>query len=136
MNNEQAKTRAWKEFSVNPPAGRLENYASINRHGKIVLNHKLYVSLGSPKCVVVLYDEQTETIGLRPASSIMPNAITVYTAAASHRVWIRAHAFIKAAKLKFDYCIRFTKPPIEDGVLILDLSHTTRVLGPRLKAVT
>ncbi|HRI04354.1 MAG TPA: hypothetical protein PLL77_11485 [Pyrinomonadaceae bacterium] len=131
MENEQTTVRCWKEFDVSPPAARLEDYASINGEGKIVLNQRLYRSLGSPKAVSVLYDEARQTIGIRPVSPIMPNAFPVYHYIAGRRVWVRAAHFIKAAKLEFSYCIRFTAPHIEDNTLILNLHHTTRALGPK-----
>ncbi len=131
MENEQTTMRCWKEFDVSPPAGRLEDYASINGEGKIVLNQRLYTSLGSPRAVSVLYDEASQTIGIRPVSPIMPNAFPVYQYLKRGRVWIRASHFIKAAKLEFSYCIRFTNPHIEDNTLILNLHHTTRALSPR-----
>lgn len=133
----QTKQRNWKEFTVPAPVLRKDiYYASINAAGKITLNRKAWEALERPKYVSLLLDEDGLTIGVRPSTRVMPNSYGIVTRPdrlRSTNYWIHAKPFLASAKIDIAYSIRFLDPHIEDDTLILDLNHTTRVLGPRSK---
>ena len=64
--------RKWKEFAESPPRSFNGIYASVNSLGVIVLNRRTFDALGSPEAVLLLYDDDRLTTGLRPVSPIMP----------------------------------------------------------------
>ncbi len=42
-------------------------YATINQRGDFVVNLKTYIRMNEPEAVVLLYDRDTRTIGVRPS---------------------------------------------------------------------
>jgi hypothetical protein len=52
-------------------------YATINPRGDFVVNLKTYIRMNEPEAVVLLYDRDTRTIGVRPSRLTVPNAILV-----------------------------------------------------------
>ena len=82
--------------------------------------------MGEPEAVSILYDIDNLSFGLRPCGLMMPNAFPVAQRGTSgtHVIW--AMSFTKALHILPTGTIRFLKPEIENGVLILDLNHTAR----------
>ena len=118
--------RKWKEFADSPPRSFNGLYVSVNSIGVIVLNRRTFDALGSPQAVLLLYDEDRLTIGLRPVSPIMPNAFPLVKRGGSGNRIVRALAFLKAHQISLGYTVRFLNAEIEDGILILDLNMTAR----------
>lgn len=119
--------RKWAEFASSPPpraGSRL--YVSLNQKGIIAINRRTYQALGEPEAVSLLFDIDNLTIGLRPCGLLMPNAFPIAQrgATGTHIIW--ALSFTNAHQIFVTGTIRFLKPEIEDGVLVLDLNYTAR----------
>lgn len=119
--------RKWVEFAASPaPRAGRAMYVSLNQRGLIVLNRHTYKAMGEPEAVQLLFDADNVTIGLRPCELLMPNAFKINRRGESGTHIITATRFTKAHQINPTGTIRFLKPHIEDGVLILDIGLTAR----------
>src|SRR5947207_3175220 len=67
--------RNWKEFEGCPiRVDRNEIYVTLNVTGEIVLNRHAFNMINRPEAVVLLFDSDTDTIGIKPASRLAPNS--------------------------------------------------------------
>ncbi|MBK8466507.1 MAG: hypothetical protein IPL32_11805 [Chloracidobacterium sp.] len=119
--------RKWIEFegsSDRHTTGQL--YASLNQKGQILVNSHTYDQMETPEAVTLLYEPETETIGLRPASPLMPNAFPFRKNGVSGHRLIFARRFAKKHDIRVDHTISFYMAEIEKGILVLSLRHTVR----------
>ncbi len=112
----------------------------MNRAGGIVLNRYVFEALGNPEAAYLLYDPQTDSIGVKPASRQVPNAFVIRVSTnCGHRI-IFGKPFTKKYNIIIDFTVRFRTPEIEDGILVLNLRDTVSVVrgygGPRKADVT
>ena len=118
----------WKEFGGSPRVLHRERmYVTLRPRGEIFLNGKAYERLGSPEAAVLLYDENTRTIGVRPADPELPNAFRFVRKGNEGRRKIYACSFCRHFKLKPEKTLAFHKVKIDDGVLLLDLESAVEV---------
>ena len=123
-------SRNWIEFGEGPKkASPDEIGVSLNLRGEIVFNRHTYNEMNRPEAVVLLFDPDTDSIGLRPAS---PHALNAFRPKikghAQHRV-VRAMAFTRKHNIKVDGTVRFPTATIEDGILVLNLRYMVTVTG-------
>jgi len=71
-----------------------EIYASMNEQSHIVINGHTFRELREPEAFVLMFDPDTDTIGLRPASVATHNAYRV-----RNRGGRRRHRYVTAARL-------------------------------------
>ncbi len=128
-------TRNWTEFDAGPAqTARDEIYVSMNRRGEIILNRLAVEQLGHPEAVVLLFDEETDTIGLKPSTRLFANAYPLkLKGQCGHRV-VRGWPFVSRYKLQIDGTVRFRTANVEDGVLILELRSRAPVNRGRWKS--
>lgn len=98
----------WNEFKETA-ARRLPDrlYATINARGDFVIKLKTYAMMREPEAVVLLYDRDTRTIGVRPSRPEIPNAILVHTRHARYNRVFRCKRFLVANGIEIDRTIQF-----------------------------
>ena len=133
--------RNWKEFGdpaprIMPEAAR----ASINTEGEITFDLDTFRRLGQPQAMVLLYEAETQTIGLKPADAGVPNAVLVRARHRRSNRCVRSIPFLRKNGIQVERTMRFPYPRIEDGVLVLDLRTMvgsqagTRNKGQKMRA--
>ncbi|HTH51636.1 MAG TPA: hypothetical protein VL501_06870 [Pyrinomonadaceae bacterium] len=118
----RGSARNWTEFDE--PAPRIipeDRRASINYTGEITFDLATFKQLGEPRAMVLLYEESTRTIGLKPADPSAQNAVLVRARHKKSNRVVRSIPFLKRNKIEIEGYMRFPYPHIEDGVLVLDL---------------
>lgn len=127
MNN---LPRNWMELGEGPKkAYRDEIYASLNYRSEIVINRRAFAELNHPEAVVLLFDPDRDTIGLRPASVETLNAYRLKPKGSSgHRV-VNARPLTLKHDIRIDGTVRFRTAAVENGILVLDLRNRVNVNG-------
>ena len=115
----------WDEFKDTAARRMPERlYATINPRGDFVVNLKTYIRMNEPEAVVLLYDRDTWTIGVRPSRLTVPNAILVHTRHARYNRVFRSRKFLAKHGIKIETTMQFPTAEIDaDGVLILNLKE-------------
>ena len=127
----------WDEFKDTAARRMPERlYATINPRGDFVINLKTYIRMNEPEAVVLLYDRDTRTIGVRPSRLTVPNAILVHTRHARYNRVFRSRKFLAKHGIKIDTTMQFPTAEIDtEGVLILNLKEMVAAAHmPRSKA--
>ena len=129
---EDSMARKWVELGEGPKkAWKGEIYASINYRSEIVINRKAFEDMDKPEAVVMLFDEDECTIGLRPASTATINAYRLKPKGSSgHRV-VNARPLVRKHDIRVKGTDRFRTACLEDGILVLDLRNRVCVNGPK-----
>ena len=100
-------------------------YATISPRGDFVVNLKTYVRMNEPEAVVLLFDRDMRTIGVRPSQLDLPNAILVHTRHARYNRVFRSRKFLAKHGIEINQTIQFPTAEIDtDGVLILNLKES------------
>ncbi len=121
--------RDWEEFAE-PGTPRLaELHVSMSPSGNIMLSRNAYDALGKPTHVVLLWDADTNTIGIRTVPPRTLNAFRLYDSKRSGAYRFHVLRFMVKYEIQLDYTVRFPTAVIEDGVLLLELPY--RVRSPR-----
>jgi hypothetical protein len=95
-------------------------YVSMNREGSIVLNRTLYVRLGEPAAVHILFDRVNNRIALKPTIAAMRNAYPVGKKRRGRIIY--AKRLLREFGIDLPDTIEFRDAEIDqDGQLILDL---------------
>jgi len=90
-----------------------------------VVNLKTYLRMNEPEAVVLLYDSDTRTIGVRPSRVEVPNAILVHTRHSRYNRVFRSRKFLVKHNIELKSTIQFPSAEIDtDGVLILNLKES------------
>ena len=95
----------------------------------MLLSRNAYEALGQPTHVVMLFEEETSTIGIRPVPPRTLNAFQLYDSGRSGAYRFHALRFVQKHDIRLDQTVRFPTATIENGVLILELKY--RVRSPR-----
>ena len=116
----------WDEFKETAPRRLYEKlYATINPRGDFVVSLKTYIRMNEPEAVVLLYDSDTRTIGVRPSRLNVPNAITVHVRHARYNRVFRSRKFLAKHNIQIKQTVQFPTAEIDtDGVLILNLKES------------
>src|SRR5580765_6646278 len=122
--------RNWIELGEGPKkAYRDEIYASLNYRSEIVINRRAFAEINEPEAVVLMFDPDSSTIGLRPASIETVNAFRLKPKGASgHRV-VNARPLTLKHDIGIDGTARFRTAAVENGILVLDLRNLVNVNG-------
>jgi len=102
-------------------------YVSMNREGWIMLNRTIYLRLGEPAAVHILFDRVNNRIALKPTIAAMRNAYPVGKQGRGRMVY--AKRLLKEFSIDLPDTIEFKDAEIDqDGQLILDLrtAHVSR----------
>src|SRR2546422_209846 len=120
--------RNWMEFDEGPlKAAADETYASMNQEGEIIVNAHAFNEMGRPEAVVLLFDPDTDTIDLKPASRLMPNAFAVRKKGESGHRKIGATRFAKRHDIRLEGTVRFRTAAVEDGIFVLSLRNIQNI---------
>lgn len=104
------------------------------------MNLKTYIRMNEPEAVVLLYDSETRTIGVRPSRVEVPNAILIHARHSRYNRVFRSRKFLVRHDIELKNTIQFPSAEIDtDGVLILNLkesvaaTHMPRKQGGQFK---
>ncbi len=118
--------RNWIEFD-DPGTPRIAKlHVSMSPYGTINVSRNAFEALGRPTHVVMLWEADTSTIGIKPVPPFTLNAFQLYDSgrAGAHR--FHALRFVTKHNIKLDYTIRFPTAHLEYGVLVLELNKIAR----------
>ena len=113
----------WTEFTEPGPTHGEELYCSLSKTGRLTLSRKSYEAFGRPEHIVLLYDDYTDSIGLRPAPAGAINAYRMQPTGGYGAYMTTIGRFLKKKDIRIDHTCRFPGAHIEADVLVLDL-HT------------
>ena len=113
----------WIEFDMTATRRRHDQlYVTLNPKGEFVLSLKTYQRMKEPAAVILLYDRNTDIIGLRPASDETRNAILVRTRHSRYNRVVRSLPFLHEHGIMPPRTVQFPTARIDDqGVLCLPL---------------
>lgn len=118
--------RRWQEFD-DPGTPRIAKlHVSISPAGTILLSRNAFEALGEPTHVVLLWDAETDAIGIRPVTANTVNAFQVYATNRSGAYRFHALRFLIKYDIKLEFTVRFPNARIENGVLVLELATRVR----------
>jgi len=121
--------RRWEEFDE-PGTPRIAKlHVSMSPTGTMIISRSAYEALQRPTHVVMLWDKETDTVGIRPVPPRTVNAFKLYDMHRSGAHRFHALRFMIKYEIQLDYTVRFPTATIEDGVLLLELKY--RVRSPR-----
>ncbi len=120
--------RRWEEFTEPGTARIAHLHVSISRIGTILISRNAHEALRKPTHVVLLWDGETDTIGIRSVPPRTINAFQLYPST-SGECRMHARRFLLSHQIAFDYTVRFPTAIIEEDVLILEIKY--RVRSPR-----
>ena len=106
---------------------------TLNSKGVMLFNKRAYEAMGSPGGAELMFDEEQNTIGLRPRDLRFQNAFPFKVKKHSptkqyHYRTISASPFCKQFDIRPKTTILFTTPDLDnDGVLLLDLNTAVSV---------
>ena len=119
--------RNWRIFEEALPPTKDAIYASINSVGELLLNKHAYDLIDRPEAVIMMHEPETYSIGIQKAERMMPNAFKVRKKSDATNYVIRAKPFCDHLEIKYERTVRFLDAKLEDGVLAINLTKTTRV---------
>ena len=116
----------WDVFEETAPRRLYDKlYATLNRYGHFTISLKTHIQMNEPEAVILLYDKETRTIGVRPSRLSVSNAITIHVRYARYNRVFRSKKFLVKHNIKIDQTIQFPTAEIDtDGVLILNLKES------------
>lgn len=120
--------RNGQRFEDPLPHERNEIYVSLNYLGDLLMNPHTFEMLGRPEAAYLLYEEETDSIGIEKTEPLMANAFKVEPKSDWGGASIRARPFCVKHEIKYDGTVRFLDTRIEDGVLVLNLLKTKTVV--------
>lgn len=88
------------------------------------MNVKTFIAMNEPEAVVLLYDRDTRTIGIRRSRLEVKNAIAVHTRHERYNRVFRSRKFLEKHGIQLKQTMQFPTAEIDtDGVLILNLKE-------------
>ena len=126
--------RKWQVYYGGPNGGeRMALRITLNSRGVMLFNRRAYEAMGSPGAAEIMFDEESNTIGLKPRDIRFQNAFPFKSKTNlkdrkySYRI-ISASPFCKHFDIKPKSTILFTTPDLDnDGTLLLDLNTAVSV---------
>lgn len=91
-----------------------------------MISRNAYEALQRPTHVVLLWDGETDTIGIRSVPPRTVNGFQLYAMNRSGAYRFHALRFMVKYDLQLDCTVRFPTATIEDGVLLLELRYRVR----------
>jgi hypothetical protein len=125
--------RKWSVYQGGPNGGeQMAVRITLNSRGVMLFNRRAYEAMGSPGAVELMFDEESNMIGLRPRDIRFQNAFPFKTKSTNLKKYnyriISASPFCKHNDIHPKSTILFTTPDLEnDGTLLLDLKTAVSV---------
>ncbi len=120
--------RNWERFEGPVPHEKDDIYVSMNYLGELVMNRHTFESMGRPAAAYLLYEKETDSIGIEKTEPLMPNAFKVKPKSDCGNAYIRARPFCVKHDIKYTGTVRFLDARIEGDTLVLNLLKTTTVI--------
>ncbi len=118
--------RKWEEFD-DPGTPRIADlHVSMSPTGTMLISRNAYGALWNPTHVIMLWDGETDTVGIKAVPPSTLNAFKLYDSRRSGAYRFHALRFLIKYDIRLDYTVRFPTARIEDDVLILELPHRVR----------
>jgi hypothetical protein len=113
----------WDEFKETATRRFTDRlYVTLSLKGDFVVNMHTFIKMNEPEAVVLLYDKNTRTIGVKRSRIDVPNAIVVHTRHARYNKVFRSKKFLAKHDIVLKNTMQFPTAVIDtDGVLILNL---------------
>ena len=125
----------WDEFTKTAPR-RLPDrlHVSLNPKGEFVITIAVFEKLNSPEAVVLLYDRETQTIGVKTSRLDVPHALVIHKRHKRYNKVFRSKKFLEKHRLVLKHALQFPTAVIDtDGILILNLREAVAAAEmPRL----
>lgn len=118
--------RDWEEFDEPSTPKISDLHVSMSPKGQVFLSRNAHDALEKPTHVVMLFEEKTSTIGIRPVPERTKNAFRLYPTFISGSYRFHTLRFIRKHDIQLDYTVRFPTAFVEDGVLLLELAYRVR----------
>jgi hypothetical protein len=105
----------FKEIAARKASDRI--YVTLEpEYGTFVVNIETYRRMNEPEAVVLLYDREERTIGVRPSTLDVPHAVAVHPRHQRSKRFLNKHGIVISKR------IEFPRARIDgDGLLVLDL---------------
>jgi hypothetical protein len=125
--------REWDKFTGGPFVAFGERmYVTLDGRGRLLLNRKAFETIGKPQRVLLYFNRNKDTIGVRPAHDRLAEAFPVRRNSVSFVVY--CGTFLRHYGIRLDSTEKFNRPDLNKyGMLELNLGHTTTVSGKRRK---
>ena len=119
--------RRWREYMGGPAVpSRNDIYATLNNKGEIIINRHAFEAMGRPEYAVMLFEPETNSVGVRAMEARVPNAFELQPKGNCDNRLIRAKSFCTDHEINFGCTVRFYAAEIENGVLLLELKKTVK----------
>ena len=118
--------RKWEEFNEPANSKLADLHVSLSPAGQVFLSRRAYEAMGSPSHVVLLWEDETSTIGIRSVPPRTKNAFQLYPTFLSGSYRFHTLRFLRKHDIQLDYTVRFPTAFVEDGVLLLELQYRVR----------
>lgn len=125
--------RRWQEYQFIRTGNDDDRvHVTLNARGNIYLSKRALEELNSPEAVVLLFDPENKSIGIRRAAAERRNAHRLKIKDARGRgKTVYAAEFLRHYGVNVTDTILFEKPELDDdGILVLELGKT-RVIKKR-----
>ena len=111
----------FKEIAARKASDRI--YVTLEpEYGTFVVNIETYRRMNEPEAVVLLYDREERTIGVRPSTLDVPHAVAVHPRHQRYSRVFRSKRFLNKHGIVISKRIEFPRARIDgDGLLVLDL---------------
>jgi hypothetical protein len=104
-------------------------HATLSALGVIYINKRTYEVWGRPVSVALYYSAEKETIAIEHAHPRSPESFPVKQCQNGYR--ILAGPFLGHFNIRTQNTVRFTRPDIEGGLMLLNLRDTVNVTERR-----
>ena len=121
--------RKWEKFRGGPKSAEANAVrVTLNRHGLIYMNAKMYQAMGQPKAVALYYSREDDAIAVQPAYE---RFVEHFMVVKKQDGWaIHASTFCRHYSIRVPKTERFLRPDLDnEGNLILNLRETVTVGG-------
>jgi hypothetical protein len=118
--------RRWEEFDETGSTRLSPLHVSLSPKGQVFLSRRAHDALEKPTHVVLLWEEETSSIGIRKVPERTKNAFQVYPTHICGSFRFHILRFMRKHDIGLEYTVRFPTAFIEDGVLLLELPFRVR----------
>src|SRR5206468_1492809 len=117
--------RSWQWDEFRETARRFftdQLHVTLDRKGRFSIDLKTWNKMKRPEAVVLLYDRDAQTIGIRPSSIEVPHAVMVRPRHERHSKAVTSRRFFSKHRIVIEKTLEFPTAAIDDeGVLVLNL---------------
>jgi hypothetical protein len=126
---------AFEEFTKKTAQAAGTPYVTIQKRGVFALNHAAFAALGEPGAVTLLFDQERQLVGFRPAHPSNEHAYAVRPNSKGTTHLITGALFTTHYGIPTETARRWPARLIEDNVLAIDLNYPPSG-GPALRQPT